>query len=292
MLRYLILLTGLLFRAEDKACAQELRTAENDKSLLWEITAPTMQQPSYLFGTIHLLCQEDYIWTPAMRKALQLSEEVCFEMDMDDPTVMMEVAMGMMDRSGKTIDQYFSPEEYKIVERFVTDSLGMNMAMFRQMKPAALQSVFATKVVSCPSPASYEVNIMEEATRQKKEITGLEKPGEQLALFDEMNTDSVIREIVRMATDYSQERDEFSRMLQAYRHQDLPLLFKIIEESDMSGEDKHSFVYDRNKRWISRMEGRMEQRPVFFAVGAGHLWGENGLIELLRKEGYSLRPIR
>ena len=64
-------------------------------------------------------------------------------MDMDDPSVMMQIAMGMIDNSGRTLKDYFTPEEYALVESFVNDSLGMNIAMFQQMKPAALQSLFA-----------------------------------------------------------------------------------------------------------------------------------------------------
>ena len=251
-----------------------------------------MKQPSYLFGTIHLLCPKDYIWTPAMKRSLKSCKEVCFEMDMDDPSVMMQVASGMIDNSGKTLKDHFSSEDYEIIERFVTDSLHMNIMMFQQMKPTALQSLFTTKALNCANPVSYEANIMEEAKKQKKEITGLEEAYEQIALFNNLPEDSLIKELVDMAKDYSKERDEFNRMLQAYKNQDLPLLYEIIERSRTTSEDLSTFLDERNKKWIERMEERMEQKPVFFAVGAGHLPGENGIIQLLRNHGYEVTPVK
>ncbi len=276
------------------AKAQELKgTPQNEfKSLLWEITRQDMSQPSYLFGTIHLLCPEDYLWTPAMQNSLQNCAEVCFEMDMDDPSVIMEVASGMIDKSGRTLKDYFSEEEYGIVEHFVQDSLGMNMLMFHQMKPAALQMLFATRAVGCTQPVSYETNIMEAAQKQHIDVTGLEEPQEQLALFDNMPQDSLIKNLIDMARNYPKEKEEFSRMLQAYKNQDLQKLHELIETSRTAKNDLEDFLYDRNRKWIERMEGRMEQRPVFFAVGAGHLPGTKGIIQLLRDKGYTVNAVK
>jgi len=294
MTKFLTTLAGLLVLFFSSKGGDTKPQVQNDDyhSLLWKITRSDMKQPSYLFGTIHLICPNDYVWTPAMKRSLKSCKEVCFEMDMDDPSVMMQVAAGMINNSGKLLKDYFTEEDYRLVESFVTDSLGMNILVFQQMKPAALQSLFATKAVSCANPASYEANIMEEAKKQKKEITGLEEAREQLALFDNMPEDSTIKDLVSMARDYSKEKHEFNRMLSAYKKQDLQTLHNIIEEGSSSSTDIAMFLDERNRKWIERMEGRMEQNAVFFAVGAGHLPGENGIIQLLRNSGYTVEPVR
>ena len=213
-------------------------------------------------------------------------------MDMDDPSLMMEIAMGMIDQSGRTLKEYFTTQEYTLLSTFITDSLGMNIDMFQQMKPAALQSLFATKAVSCTSPVSYETNILAEAKKNKMLVTGLEEAREQLELFDRLPADSVVKELVAMARDYSQERKDYQEMLAAYRKQDLPLLYDLIETARTTTNDLDVFLDDRNRKWISRMEERMDQTPVFFAVGAGHLLGPNGLITLLRNEGFQVTPVK
>jgi uncharacterized protein YbaP (TraB family) len=205
---------------------------------------------------------------------------------------MMEVATGMIDNSGSSLKDYFTEEDYVLVSRFLEDSLGMNILMFQQMKPAALQSIFATKVVNCSEPVSYEANILEDAKKLKLAISGLEEAKEQLQLFDSMPADSVVKDLVTMVKDYSGERKEYQKMLMAYKKQDLPLLNYIIQQSRTKGSNMDAFLDERNKKWIERMEERMEQQPVFFAVGAGHLLGENGLIQLLRTNGYTIEPVK
>lgn len=266
--------------------------SQSNKSLLWRISGKDMKKSSYLFGTIHLICPSDYVWTPKMKESLKKSQQVCFEMDMDDPAVMMKVATGLMDNSGKTLEDYFTPEQYKIVEAYVRDSMGMNISLFHNMKPAALQSMFTSKSAACENPISYEEKIMDQAKKDKKEIIGLEQPEEQIELFDNLPADSVVKDIMESISGKNNDDDEYKKLVNAYKKQDLPALYKLLNSSGESSIDLAGFLDDRNKRWIERMEDKMDQKSIFFAVGAGHLWGENGVINLLRKEGYTVVPIK
>src|ERR1044071_2209067 len=74
---------------------------QQGKSLLWRITGKDMKSPSYLFGTIHLVCPGDYFWTDTMQATLLRSEVVCFEMDLDAPEIFLEVAKGMINDEEK-----------------------------------------------------------------------------------------------------------------------------------------------------------------------------------------------
>lgn len=289
MKKYLAAILCLLGFA---CCNAQQKKAVDNKSLLWKITGKNIKKPSYLFGTIHMLCKDDYLWTPAMEASLKRANEVCFEMDMDDPGMMITVATGMIDASGKTLKDYFTQEQYAKISQYVTDSLGMNLDLFQQMKPVALQSLFATSAVNCTNTVSYEARIMEKAQQQKKEITGLEEASEQLALFDSLPADSVVADLMKTIEEGKEQKDEYAVMLKAYKNQDLPALYALINEAGGNGIDLGKFLTDRNEKWVVRMEERMEQKSIFFAVGAGHLWGEKGVIALLRAQGYQVTPLR
>ena len=280
----LAILTPFISKAQQKT--------QNNKSLLWRISGKDMKTSSYLFGTIHLICPADYVWTDKMKESYKKSKEVCFEMDMDDPAVLMKVATGLMDNTGKTLEDYFTPKQYKLVEAYVRDTLGMNIVQFRNMKPAALQSMFTAGSSACPNPVSYEEKIMEQAKKDNKEILGLEQPEEQIELFDNLPTDTVVKEIMDVVTGTEKDDGEYQKLVNAYKQQDLPALYKLINSSGESPIDLAGFLDDRNKKWIERMVDKMDQKSIFFAVGAGHLWGENGVINLLRKEGYKVVPVR
>jgi uncharacterized protein YbaP (TraB family) len=268
------------------------RAADTDKSLLWKISGKDLNKPSYLFGTIHLICTEDYIWTEKMQQSFNKADEVCFELDLDDPSVMMTIATGMIEPSGKLLKEYFNPEQYAALSAYIRDSLGMSVDMFSNMKPAILPMLFMGKARYCESSVSYEDKISEIARKAQKEIVGIEKPEEQIKLFNSLPTDSMVIEIMELIKGTGQEDSTYYQLINAYKTQDLPALYELLKTSDNMGADMNAFVDDRNIKWIPRMIDMMDQKSMFFAVGAGHLGGENGLINLLRKEGYKVEAVK
>lgn len=274
-------------------CVHAQKTEANDKSLLWQISKKDLRKPSYLFGTIHIICKQDYLWTPVMKKSFKDAEEVCFEMNLDDPNMMMQIAMGVMSTDGKRLKEYFNEADYQKLTKYVSDSLKMDISMFEQMKPIALETLFSTNTNSlCDSPQSYENNIMAEAQQQKKEIVGLETVSEQLDLFDNLPIDSVIKDIMSAVNGKSDDQSEYQKLVAAYKKQDLPALYKYIKESGELDKDLGGFLDVRNEKWIPKMTTMMDSHSMFFAVGAGHLYGDNGLISLLRKAGYTVTPLK
>lgn len=266
--------------------------AQDDNSLLWRISGNGMRQPSYLFGTIHLICPDDYIWTDKMQRSFDSSTEVCFELDLDDPSLLMQVAMGMAAESETKLSDFFTPEDYELLSSFLSDSMNVNIALFQKMKPAALLSLFATNMLNCSTPISYENRILEMADEANKEIIGLEEAREQIELINKLPDDSVVIDIMTTIKEYDKERDEYKDLIKAYKEQNLPVLQRLIEQTAETGGDLTSFIDDRNKKWIIRMVEYMDQAPIFFAVGAGHLYGENGLVQLLKAEGFRVTPIK
>ena len=290
MKRILTFLAGLLALFINFTSPAQEKT--DNKSLLWRISGKNLHKSSYLFGTIHQICKDDYVWTDKMKTSLDKSEKVCFEMDMDDPALMMQVATGLIDNSGKTLKDYFTPDQYQRIKSYMKDSLGMDIAMFEHMKPVALQSVISMKETQCDNPVSYEETIMKTAQDDKKEILGLEEAKEQLDVLETLPVDSVIKELADALENKSKDDTEYNKMITAYKQQDIPTLYTLITQSKELGDGMDAFLDTRNKKWIPRMAEKMNKNSIFFAVGAGHLWGDNGVISLLRKDGYTIEPIK
>jgi uncharacterized protein YbaP (TraB family) len=264
---------------------------DNDKSLLWRITGKGLAKPSYLFGTIHLICSEDYQWTPAMQKSLSACKQVCFELDMDDPGVLLGASTGMLQSDGKQLQDYFTKAQWEKLSRFMRDSAGADISEMQMMKPMILESILTSKMVDCAMPVSYEANIMERAQKAKQEIIGLEEVQEQIDVLNGLPDDSVAASLVALTDSFSKAKAEYAQLVSAYKQQDLPTLFRLMQASNDLGDDLSAFVDDRNKKWIPRMSRIMSVKPTFFAVGAGHLWGDTGVIALLRKAGYTVTPV-
>ncbi len=283
-------LAGLLTIVSSNPVSAQQKPDNKDKSLLWRINGKNLSRPSYLFGTIHLICAKDFLWTGKMQESFNKSEKVCFEMDLDDAGAMMRASMGLMENGGKKLKEYFNDDQYRILEKYVHDSLGMDIGMFEQMKPVALLSMIGTSGVSCENAVSYEDSIMQIAQAGNKEIWGLEDPKEQLDALATLPIDTVIKQIIDAIQNNVSDEKEFNELISAYKAQDLPALYKLLNNSKELKDDLAVFLDDRNKKWIPRMTDKMNTNSVFFAVGAGHLYGPNGVIALLRKDGYTVEP--
>ena len=282
LISLLLCITGLATRAQ----------TSDEHSLLWRISGNGLAKPSYLFGTIHLICPADYVWTNKMMESLAASDKVCFEMDLDDPAVMMAASEGFMDSTGKKLKDYYTAAEYQQLRKFVKDSLGMDVVMFQQMKPVALQSVIGMKASRCNDAVSYEERIMKTAIADHKEILGLEAASEQIDVLESQPDDTVAKSILDDIKNFAESRVEYDKLVAAYKQQDLAALYKMIVASKDMEQSMAIYLDDRNKKWIPNMSGKMKVSSVFFAVGAGHLAGQKGVINLLRKAGYTLDAVK
>jgi len=260
--------------------------------LLWKISGKDLKSPSYILGTIHLICPEDYIWTDAMQQALSASEKVAFELDMDDPGLQMKVALGMSEQNGKSLKDYFSESEYEQFSEFTQENLGASLSMFDHMKPVALMSMISMKAVDCANPVSYEEKIMELATEADKEIVGLESAEDQLRIFNEMNSDSTAKQLISSLNDWEKMKTQYKELLSFYKKQDMEGLYKMVLDSPDFKDNLDVLLFDRNERWIPKIEDLAKAQSMFFAVGAGHLWGDKGVLHLLRNAGYKVEGVR
>lgn len=264
---------------------------EDNNALLWKISGKGLKSPSYLFGTLHMICQSDYVWTPAMQKALKQTAKVAFEMDMDDPALQGQMTAGMMLPAGKTLKDFYTAAEYDSLSSFAKEH-HIPLDMMQQFQPFALISFMYLNVLSCTLPESYEGNIAKLAQDDNKEIVGLESVAEQMAVIDNMNADSLAHSVLSMATDLDSFKVLFADMLTLYKKQQLPELYELVISSPDYKDDLNGLLYDRNAKWIPRIKELATAQSTFIAVGAGHLWGDKGVISLLKAQGYTVVPVK
>ncbi len=263
-----------------------------EKSLLWEISGQGLPKPSYLFGTIHLICPADFSLSDSLKIALSRTQQVALEVDMDDPGLMGAMTKTMFMADGKTLKGILPADDYARMHKFYKDSLGMDIITFDRAKPFVMMGPLFNTVLSC-QPQSYEMELMGLAGKQKSEVIGLETIEEQMAIFDSIPYVQQAKMLLAMIDSLPNAKTEFRELVDLYKKQDLPALYTLTMKSEfgMDGQDE-VLLFKRNNAWIGRIAKIIRSKPTFIAVGAAHLGGERGVIALLRKQGYQLRPIR
>lgn len=260
--------------------------------LLWRVSGKGLSKPSFVFGTAHIICTDDYIWTDKMSSALKSCEVLCLEMNLDNPAEMQKVMAGMADATGKKLDAYFSIEQYTRLQNFFSDTLHLPITMFEAMKPTALLGVLEQYGANCGTAAeSYEMNLIKKAKENGQKISGFETAEEMLALLDRIPDDTVVKATLAMISDFSENRAYNRRIIDAYRAGDVNTIYDLVHNSGGLGSNEAYLIDNRNKNWLGIMKTQMPQSATFYAVGAGHLGGNNGLIALLRSAGYTVTPV-
>ena len=269
-----------------------LKTNKDDNTLLWQISGNGLKENSYLFGTFHLLCKNDLQFSDQLKQALKNAKEVYLELDMDDPSMLMQSMMVMSMKDGKKLKDLYTEPEYKKLEQYFTDSLQMPLALLQTMKPLLLEAMLYPKMLSCKTAIGVEDELMKLAKADKKEIQGLETMAFQASIFDSIPYADQAKQLLAAIDSTDKYKVFFNKMLNVYKSQQIKELEAVINDKEFGDVgDNDILLNNRNKNWVKQLKTIMKKESVFVAVGAGHLVGESGVIALLRKEGYTLTPI-
>ena len=270
-----------------------LKTNNNDNTLLWEISGGKLTAPSYLFGTFHLICKEDIPFGEQLKTAVKSANTIYMELDMDDPATLFGGLLLMNMKGDTTLKTLYTDAEYKKVESFFKDSLSAPIGLFKSMKPFFLMAMLYPKMLPCKTISGVEEELMKLAKANKKEIKGLETMAFQAAVFDSIPYTQQAKELLKTIDSLDAYKKYFDTMVTIYKTQQLKAMQNLFTKSEFGMQDNQDILLDRrNINWVVQLKTIMKKGSVFVAVGAGHLTGEKGLIELLRKEGYTLRPVK
>lgn len=297
-LSFVLLSCGAMNKtATNEATSQltsEKKYAPTEKALLWKIEKKELTSPSYLYGTIHIIPADDFFYPDGTLKAIEESKKMVFEIDMNvmsDMSQQMALMQKAIMKDGKKLGDLITEEEYGIVKAHF-DKMGLPLALFERMKPAFL-TIFASEemspdVLQSGEMKSYEMQFMEIAKSKEMEMGGLETIDYQLSVFDSIPYVDQAQMLVESIKNSGEGNDELAQMIAIYKNQDLDGMAAMFSDESM---DMDILLNNRNKNWIAPMKEYMNKEATFFAVGAGHLVGEEGVIALLRKEGYTVTAI-
>ena len=269
----------------------KLAANKDNNTLLWEISGNHLKQPSYMFGTFHILCKDDIQFSANLQAALRASQEVYFEMDLDDPKNTLG-AMFFMNMKDKTLKDLYTAEELQKVSAFFKDSLKMNLNYFSKMKPMMLSAMLYPRMMQCKTPSGVELELMAIAKKEKKEILGFETIEFQSSVFDSIPYSVQAKDLLKSIDSMDKYKVYFNKMVKSYKAQQTDSLIEIVNDKSFEeGENNDVLLKNRNINWVKQLKTILPKNNIFMAVGAAHLFGRNGLIDLLRRAGYSVKGI-
>lgn len=269
-------------------------SAHAQKTLLWEISGRGLTKPSYLYGTMHMVCGENTKPSEGLKNAIKNSSKVFFEIDMDDLTEVMGVLQYARMNNGLKITDLVTPVEYERLEAYFKETKSpLPLSMMARFKPYFISAIIAQGLMNCEKRSSVEQIIMAEAKKDDKEITGLETVEFQASLFDSIPYEKQAQDLVMYVDSIDNYKNTINNMAEVYAKQDVEKMDSLILQSDPGiAQFMDLLLYNRNYRWADQITGEIFDSPALFAVGAGHLGGDKGVINLLKQKGFTLKPLK
>ncbi len=263
-----------------------------ESSLLWKVEADHLDEPSYLYGTMHLICSEFKDIPDAAAEAFRSADILALELDMSDPNMAGEMMMLGMNPDGKNIRSLMDDEGQKLLDAFFTQHYGVGLDQLGTMKPFMLSSMAMMPMISCDQEqASIDAYFLNAATERDIPVVGLETIAFQVGLFDNIPLQIQVDELVKMIENPQEGKDEFNQLSQLYASRDILAMYNLITEDEFWTTYKDVLLDSRNKAWIPVIKELTSEQSAFIAVGAGHLAGENGVINLLRANGFTVTAV-
>ena len=263
---------------------------DHDKSLLWEISGNGLSHPSYLFGTVHIIPKKDFFTGENLIKKLEKSDLLVMEVrDISNILESLSALSEIYTDSGQ-ISDYVSQDLYDSLLIYVDTAKNLSKEQFEasmsNLSPLGLYAFLGIEMKGNESTEGYELYFMDLAYDFDLDLAGLETINDQLQAFQSMSYQDVIRMLILSESDASMDE-----LYTLYKEQDLEALLKHTMDDESMKNAEDDLLTKRNKNWIPKIESLIKENRCFIAVGAAHLPGEKGVINLLRNEGYEIKAI-
>jgi hypothetical protein len=226
-------------------------------------------------------------------EAFNKSEVYAMELNIDSIDQSSLIQSLIMD-SSYTLKTLLNEKEYSLIDKFFNDSLGISLFLFNKMQPLYTSQMIALKNMEVQEAEALDIFFFNEAKKQNKITVGLELLEEQIHAFNSIPYEIQAEELVRCVVENSKDDIlEMEKLIDWYVRGNLDKLLEITLDSESLSKDiskiiNEVFLIKRNKNMADRSETLIKNGSVFIAVGAAHLPGKEGVIEEIRRKGYTV----
>lgn len=253
----------------------------------------------FLGGTFHLLRPADFPLPPEFAKAYKASDLLVFETDIGkakDISAQQKLLAQAVYADGSTIDKYLSPKTYKLLNDYCTAN-GIPLAELKHFKPSIIAVTIAAVELAKLGVAQEGVDtfLYQLAAKDKKATEGLETVEEQIGFILGMGQGNEDAYILHTLRDMESIRQDYETMVAAWKRGDLKKIDDLLVAETKSKMPRlyKELLVDRNAKWLPLIEAyHKTPKKEFILVGAGHLAGTDGIVEALRRKGYTVDKLQ
>lgn len=258
------------------------------QSLLWEISGKGINK-SYLYGTIHIQDKRVFQYDPIVEEKIKECDAYAMELLLDE--IDKEELEKSMYMKKTTIKELLTQEEYKLLDSLMKAKTGMGLILFNKMKPFFISSQLMQTDMSKDMEDALDMHFLKIARQEGKLTFGIEKLSDQVQAIDKISLKDQCKMLMESLNDTTQATASFDNLLKAYLEANLDTMIILSSDTSLPELFNKAFLIDRNKGMAKNIIKICKKHKTFNAIGAAHLGGKDGVIELIRKKGYIVKPI-
>lgn len=272
--------------------------ALGNAQLLWEISGNHLKQKSYLFGSHHLVPISFLDSIKGIYPAFNSCEKVVGEIILDDPAVIKKLQQAAVITTGKTTKDWLTDEQYAVADSILKSTIGMGLQELRFFKPAMIENIYVLALYDRYFQRDEDFQIdsyfQKIGKKEGKRLFSLETVEEQIQLLLESKSlEEQAQSLYETLTSSAELLTQIEALNGKYLAQDLDGLLELNNnDTTQTEEERFALIDKRNIRWAEILPKQLALGNNFIIVGAMHLPGENGLIHLLQKQGYKVKPVK
>lgn len=268
--------------------------------IFWKVEKPGNEKVSYILGTHHFAPNDVLETLPAIPAALENADKLYGELDMStlsSPSTITIMQGYILAPADSMLNKVMSPaqlDSLRVVWNQVTGGQAP-LEMVYQMKPAGIGTQIAAMLAMQLFPKLDPTNGLDKLMQDKaralgKPVEGLETIEFQCEKLYNTPISKQVEGLMKTVNDFEGEKQRSVELSEAYIAHDLNRLEQLIKEEESDPEEYEQLLYSRNDAWVAQLVKEMPTESLVVVVGAGHLPGERGVLEQLRKAGYTVTP--
>jgi len=268
---------------------------QDQNSVLWEISGNGLKKSSFLFGIINFLPKNEFV---VSEQILQLMGKCDLFITKIPPTKTSQKEFNKAARIANDgwINDYLTDEELNQLRLLLLKELEVTENdyhfVYSRLQPVILVTT-STLLYLGENVVFMQDELVKAAKKQRLKFLSLSTVQEEIAAFEKFPIPDQVEALKYTVKHWDDHIADYNRLVRSYvDEKDIKMVHEeILKSTNRSDLFQEAYYYSRNKSWSRKIEEIVGQDAAFIAVGAAHFYGEEGLIQLLKEEGYSVNPV-
>lgn len=258
------------------------------KSLLWRIQGEDLPGTSYLFGTMHVKNQRVFDHLDNVYNTISHCDAFAAEFELDKiPDFSITDLFRLPD--DLTLSQLIPAKKWDKLAKILLKTVGITLNHYNYFQPLFISNIIEEQILKKDMPVSLDEHLWHFASSNNKAMKGIETFEEQLEILKKISLEQQLKSLFSMMRNFSRFRQHLLKMADWYEEGEIVKLYKGTRSG--ARETRHILLFDRNHIMATRICGMIAHQTTFCAIGAAHLAGQKGVLNLLKNRGFQIEPL-